>query len=147
MRQEFDERLCQEFPNLYGDRNGDKTQTLMCWGFSHGDGWFNIIYELSQKLEAAILKLPEEERASYRAVQVKEKFGTLRFYMSNWTDEMVEAIREAEERSVSTCEGCGAPGELRKGSWVHTYCDACEADRVQRLHHEDINRKLPKGKI
>jgi hypothetical protein len=27
------------------------TQTCMCWGFDHGDGWFEIIWQLSLAIE------------------------------------------------------------------------------------------------
>lgn len=58
-----------------------------------------------------------------RASQVKEKFGTLRFYMSSETEEMSEAIEEAEEESARTCETCGRGGRLRpKLGWIQTLC-------------------------
>jgi len=54
MRKELDERLTKAFPLLYADRHGDKRSTAMCWGFSCGDGWFDIIWNLSEKLELVI---------------------------------------------------------------------------------------------
>lgn len=75
MRRELDGRLCREFPNLYKDRRGDKRSTAMCWGFSCDDGWFDILYELSAKLEALIVALPEAAREHCCASQVKEKYG------------------------------------------------------------------------
>lgn len=60
-----------------------------------------------------------------RASQVKEKFGTLRFYLTCGTDEMYDAIRVAEEESARTCEECGMPGEQRGGGWILTLCDRC----------------------
>lgn len=58
------------------------------------------------------------------AVQVKEKFGQLRFYLSSESDEMSEYIREAEDRSAITCEECGEPGITRTDlSWHLTLCD------------------------
>lgn len=64
-----------------------------------------------------------------RASQVKEKFGTLRFYMTCETKEMSEAIRVAEEESARTCERCGMPGEQRGGGWVLTLCDRCHNEQ------------------
>lgn len=61
------------------------------------------------------------------ASQVKEKFGTLRFYMTTSTLEMGKLIDEAEELSAKTCEECGKPGNLRKKHyWVYTACDECD---------------------
>jgi hypothetical protein len=60
-----------------------------------------------------------------RATQVKEKYGTLRFYLSASTDEMENIIDEAERLSAITCEQCGADAKLRGTSWVTTLCDQC----------------------
>lgn len=57
------------------------------------------------------------------AVQVKEKFGTLRFYVFGARDEAYHYIAFAEAMSARTCEECGAPGRSRGGGWVRTLCD------------------------
>lgn len=106
-------------------------RTCMCWGFP-GDGWHALIRALSEKLEGAILALPEDRREHYRASQVKEKFGTLRFYMTASTDEMERWINEAELESERTCESCGSPGRLRD---CRVTCNACE-----REHREEMRR-------
>jgi len=61
--------------------------------------------------------------------QVKEKFGTLRFYYSGGDDYISGMVTLAEAMSGTTCEGCGNPGERRGGGWVHTYCEPCETKR------------------
>ena len=132
MNKGLDNKLCEECPNLYRDRRASIQVSAMPFGFDAMNGWFDIIYDLSVKLEKLILDLPEEKRASYRAVQVKEKFGTLRFYMSAETDEMEDAIREAERLSAITCEYCGKPGSLRTKGWLFTLCDDCDRDRPWR---------------
>lgn len=123
MDTKLDELLVTDFPNLYRMRHGKMSHTCMCWGFDVGDGWHNIIRQLSIKLEALILALPEEERADCYADQVKEKFGGLRFYMSCQTDEMTALIREAESESFKTCEVCSKPGSRFCGGYVQTLCD------------------------
>lgn len=123
MREDLDRRLCAEFPLLYRDRHGDKMETCMCWGFP-GNGWFHLLYELSSKLEPLIEAQPEDQRAV--AVQVKEKFGTLHFYLDFGTEEMNKLIREAETKSSVTCETCGVPGRRREGGWLKTRCDWCQ---------------------
>jgi hypothetical protein len=88
------------------------------------DGWFQLIYDLSKKLEAEILKQPEEARQHYCASQVKEKYAGLRFYMNCSTDEMQKFIEEAEEKSEKTCEVCGAPGKVREHHmWYYCSCE------------------------
>lgn len=95
-----------------------------------GDGWFQLIDELSQKLEQMILEQQAssltvgDDSNQMRAVQVKEKFGGLRFYMDRCTEAMFDAIEEAESRSYRICEICGSPGVVRNGSWITTLCDS-----------------------
>lgn len=60
------------------------------------------------------------------ASQVKEKYGTLRFYMAGYLPGMDEAIDEAENASAKTCEKCGGPGEVRDPyGWVTVRCNPC----------------------
>lgn len=125
MSPDLDKKLCEDFPNLYRDRNASMRVTCMCWGFECGDGWEPLIRRLSEKLEAIIVAIPEPQRAQYCAAQVKEKFGTLRFYMAGTNEEIEAAIDEAEAESAVTCEVCGAPGAERtsKSGWISTLCE------------------------
>jgi hypothetical protein len=96
----------------------------MCFGFACLDGWSDLIDGLSQALTPLILEQPEDEREQFRAFQVKEKFGGLRFYLrGDATDAMADLIEHAERASWSICEVCGAPGRRRGRSWIVTRCD------------------------
>lgn len=59
----------------------------------------------------------------FTAVQVKEKYGTLRFYMNYETEVISKYIRLAELLSESTCEKCGASGKIRGTGWMYVACD------------------------
>ncbi len=63
-------------------------------------------------------------------VQVKEKFGGLRFYVDGGSNELQAQIELAEAMSYRTCETCGAPGRPRSGGWVRTLCDTHAAART-----------------
>jgi len=76
MDQKLEAELVKRYPTLYKDYGGDMRQTCMHWGFSHGDGWFHIIDNLS----AELIMLGEQYNIKVVADQVKEKFGGLRFY-------------------------------------------------------------------
>ena len=90
-----------------------------------GDGWLSVLEALSRKLA--------EIGPDVVASQVKEKFGTLRFYVGGATMDAHEAIHAAERRTETICETCGEPGKLRTASyWIYTACDACEAKRNER---------------
>ena len=61
------------------------------------------------------------------AVQVKEKFGTLRFY-TNGSDEYIDGlISMAEGMSGVTCEVCGNPGTTGGPGWIRTLCETHKA--------------------
>ena len=128
MKKELDKKLIEAFPLLYRDRHASMRTTAMCWGFSCNDGWFDIIWDLSSKLEPLLQKFHDEYpdiESPPRASQVKEKFGGLRFYMTTASDEMYDLIAEAESLSYKTCETCGKPGEERGNGWIRTLCDSC----------------------
>lgn len=127
MNKELDERLCKDFPLLFADRNASMRVTCMCWGFDVGDGWHKLIREAAEKLEPLIAAYYKENPCEVfpRASQVKEKFGTLRFYMTAETDEMSEIIREVESKSAKTCMNCGKKGILRRGGWLVVLCSKC----------------------
>jgi hypothetical protein len=116
----FVEKLKSDFPNLYRSK---------C-SITIDKGWYELIYNLSEKLEKIILTMPEDERQNYYAVQVKEKFRSLRFYVNGFANEQFHnCISEAEELSYSTCEICGSlEGKscAPTGYWIRTLCDKCQ---------------------
>lgn len=113
------ERLIKEFPYLY--------RKVIC-GVSCPEGWYELVRDLSSKLEPMMLEyntslIPEDAAFELFVNQVKSKFGGLRFYVSSGTDEMYELINEAEQASYSICEYCGKPGTQETANvWVTTCC-------------------------
>ena len=98
----------------------------MCWGFDCGDGWFDLIWNLSQAIEndAKQSGISSESGDWPEATQVKQKMGTLRFYLVNWTDTTSVLINESSRVSAKTCEVCGASGSTGRNlrSQVKTVC-------------------------
>lgn len=100
--------------------------------FDCNDGWMGLIDELSGKLEIINNKYPDFEERIY-AVQVKEKFGGLRFYCyssDNITEEdsnlQNKLIEEAERASFTICESCSKPATVRNTrGWITTLCEEC----------------------
>jgi len=119
--------LFGRYPVLYQGRKFPITQSLIPFGIETGDGWFKIIDQLS----ADITLLDEKNGTTTIAVQVKEKYGGLRFYVESGSDAVYDLIDAAEEESLKTCEMCGEPGELRGVGWVSTMCDKCWAEKEQ----------------
>lgn len=70
--------------------------------------------------------------------QVKEKFGTLRFYYSGGDDYIRGLVSMAESMSGVTCETCGNPSQVQDDSgWLRSICDTCEGKRLLRLGYEE----------
>ncbi len=74
-------------------------------------------------VERARLEMARTRDEIPQAVQVKEKFGTLRFYVDGGNERSWTLIELAEGMSERTCEVCGAPGTIRRGGWIRTLCD------------------------
>ena len=90
--------------------------------FVVSSGWNLLIKNLIQDL----IKLGWNKEV----IQVKEKFGGLRFYINEGTDEIHQRIGEAELESMKTCEITGRPGKIRTDiGWYRTLCDE-EYDRI-----------------
>ena len=132
MKKELEDKLVRDFPLLYKEYGGSQYETCMAWGFECSDGWFALLYEASVKLEPLIEEYrkenPQEEYLPC-ASQVKEKFGTLRFYLSTGTREMYAIVDEAEELSGKTCEVCGKEGKTGGTGWYRTLCDNCNTQK------------------
>jgi hypothetical protein len=64
--------------------------------------------------------------------QVKEKFGTLRFYYTGGDDTINGMVLMAESMSGVTCEECGNQAGTNwpeAGGWVRTICESCQDKR------------------
>jgi len=112
--------LIRTYPRLYGS-----LASIDC-----GAGWFDLLDRLSMQLEAYNTAYPD---APVRALQVKEKFGGLRFYYAGMAEHppyVAAMVEHACMQADRTCENCGAvPAVRRGGGWIRTLCDACEASR------------------
>jgi hypothetical protein len=120
----------------------ERSGCCMAFGIEHRSGWNAIVEELLGKIEAY---LAEKYAAGFRDPdygfqidQIKEKFGTLRFYVCGADDQIFKWIVDAEEQTAKTCEVCGSSGGLqcRKGVfWVHTLCPA----HAEKYDYEPYN--------
>lgn len=129
MSPDKDADLCARYPLIFKNRFASMDRTAMCWGFDCGDGWYEIIDTLCAVIQNhvnnysiirnGVVEKPHQVVAS----QVKEKYGTLRFYVDYADDYVRGAIALAEHLSARTCETCGAAGKLRGDFWLSTRCD------------------------
>ena len=142
MRQELDRLLCEKYPKMMVNRNKNMQETCMCWGFECGDGWYNILNQLMGNIQHHIdwKNRKEEVVAQVTLDQVKEKFGTLRFYYSGGDDAIDGMVRMAESMSSVTCEECSAPAQTHGPGWIRTICEPCETKReTERAEYAKSN--------
>lgn len=154
MKIELEQKLAEEFPFLrraeisQEKRIGNMFQASGC---ECGDGWYELLRGLFGEIVSAyeVAGIPVDIVVD----QIKEKFGTLRFYYHfegresvvntiNFSEQgylgytkgeaplygTIEAIvAKWEKKSTVVCEKCGKPGKLRKDHpWVLTLCDDCD---------------------
>ncbi|MGT2867088.1 hypothetical protein [Streptococcus fryi] len=113
-------------------KNSDFIDDLYsAFGCECRDGWYDLIYNLCDEISGLYLKYEIEPNITVN--QVKEKFGTLRFYYSIPSDTDINLVNEIEEvvdkyyrMSEVTCEVCGQQGKLRQDTvrW-EVLCDSC----------------------
>lgn len=121
--------------------NQRRLKTPGWYGCIAPDGWKNIVEDADRMLS--------ELDPFYEIHQVKEKFGTLRFYYGTSVEN--ETIREimdavisyAEMMSARVCDGCGNSSYIQKarwgnkfddtavlkatgGGWFRTVCNSCD---------------------
>ena len=142
MKQELDKLLCERYPKMMVNRNLPMQETCMCWGFECGDGWFNILDQLMGNIQHHIdwKNKKEEVVAQVTLDQVKEKFGTLRFYYTGGDDVIDGMVRMAESMSGVMCEECSAPAKTHGPGWIRTICKPCDTKReTERAEYAKSN--------
>lgn len=123
------ENLYAAFPQLYRGRHKTMYESSMCWGFACGDGWYQLLYDLSQELSNYMAEHPALD---FEVVQVKSKFGVLHFHLNYRDAETEKMIELARQRASVTCELTGKPGQLCVGSTPNPVMVLC-AEKVAEL--------------
>jgi len=159
MNQELTQKLYDKYPELFGDNPG---VSMGGWpadpaiAFDVGDGWYTLIDTLLELICADFNRakkafdenkdphlhdmLAAEQIHQFELLpdikQVKEKFGSLRFYAGTFTPAQKHYIDFAEAMSASICDGCGKLGEVssRKG-WLNCKCQECRTVSEETHFH------------
>ena len=134
MSPENDKKLCEKYPKIFAQRGGSMLETCMFWGLAVGDGWYDLIDSLCLCLQhhadnAPLGTKPEtygwSEDAQAVAAQVKEKFGSLRFYTDGGDAVTYGMIQLAEVLSARICEDCGNKATVRTKGYIRNLCGDC----------------------
>lgn len=113
------EDMDQYLQSIGGLVNGfytDREPIMNAWFMDVEPGWYPLIKELIEDLIAL--------GWNKQVTQIKQKYGTLRFYITSGSDAIWDRIWKAEEDSAYICEVTGKPGKLREDlGWIRTLCD------------------------
>ena len=139
-------KLLTKYPWLYRE--------LREFGFECGDGWFNLIWQLSADIElAASVEGLEENTDAWPCVGVvKQKLGELRVqFNAPISGGIRDLVNEARKRSNKICELCAAPckklSESERVGWVESICDCCRTRHRPQLRPQDKTPKPPVWKL
>ena len=121
----YSKRMQERFPKMYAGKYG---------GFAIGKGWYPLIEQLSATIQSHIDWKNKDGEVVPQVVvdQVKEKFGTLRFYYQGGDEYVNGAVSLAESMTGQLCETCGGLGKQRNDGWIRTLCDVHEAEHQSR---------------
>jgi hypothetical protein len=140
MNEQTFENFAKQYPDLF--------QKAEIEYLAVGDGWAGILdtlcalisgdvhearyrlkYAMEHQNEKFADPIPVAEARLAKAleelptiVDVKEKFGGLRFYVDGGDDKLDRYVVFAESMSNRVCEECGAPGRHTSGGWIKTLC-------------------------
>lgn len=128
MKQELQNKLVEKYPKIFAEVGSTPQQSCMAFGICVDDGWYWIIDKLCQSLQ---FNINNNGHPQVVAAQIKEKFGTLRFYVNHASEAQYEVIHFVESLTYDICEECGTTKDVSqdKGLWVKTLCNSCRENR------------------
>ena len=157
MKKELEMKLAEKYPfmrrgkSLHQQHNdGFVCDLYSAFGCECGDGWYKVI----DKLCSDIQKVYQENNLPVlvHVDQIKEKYGTLRFYAGiggpdEVYDKVFNLIDKAEERTGHVCEICGKRGFMHYDGYMRVLCLDCQ--HYEEVYHRVSNEvyKLFKGKV
>tara|TARA_R110000824_G_scaffold89748_4_gene219784 strand:+ start:2091 stop:2492 length:402 start_codon:yes stop_codon:yes gene_type:complete len=133
MTPELQNSLYERYPKIFRQKDMSIQETCMCWGICTGDGWYDIINMLCNAIQHRIESKSNSELPiqSVEATQVKEKWGSLRFYYEGGDEYIEGLVSMAELLSSVTCLSCGASTADRQER--RNICSNCLTTRIDRL--------------
>ena len=132
--QEANRKLIERFPFLLPrNRWTDKVPEDFDYSYteldSMPDGWRTAFGEqMCEEIREELVRA--NYLYQYRITQIKEKYGSLRWYDFGCTERMLrEIIPKYDHLSARTCIRCGKPATKASTGWISPYCDTC-ADEI-----------------
>lgn len=112
----FAKHMEERFPKMFSAPYG---------GFAVGEGWWPIIESLCANIQSHTDWKNKNSEVIPQVVvmQVKEKFGGLRFYYEGGDEQIQGMVTMAETWASASCEDCGAPATKQTSGWIKNVCD------------------------
>lgn len=148
MREQLEKQICEIDPIFTRQYGMSQMQSCMAYGFSYGDGWFQVTKKLVNFTKILNKQLDQYDLCVV-CEQAKQKFGMLTIYwsiqkLSNPYEEIEESLKDIKEeywkrmneylkelvkQANQTCEYCGKKGELVSTKrWIKYICKECSND-------------------
>ncbi|MDR2572363.1 MAG: leucine-rich repeat domain-containing protein [Oscillospiraceae bacterium] len=168
-KKDFELKLEQEFPFMRRSEVTDEQwekggySTYAAYGCECQGGWYGILRGLCLDITNAFEK--NGQTVDLTIAQIKEKFGTLRFYYSigdedpgihafdflgsgtslrlspgrtEFQREIRDIVSKWEKESASVCEKCGVAGQVRGDlGWIRTMCNDCYVKALEAKKEYD----------
>ena len=117
--------LIKKYPWLQVENPYGPNNWTDCWLDDLEPGWKEAFGEdLCRELDKAI-KL-DKCQDSFKFVQIKEKFGSLRLYATGYGPCTQEILAKYEQLSKFICGKCGKIAtHISEDSWIYPWCDNC----------------------
>lgn len=88
------------------------------------DGWLIAFgYEFMTELKNVLIK--DDFLYKYTITDIKEKYGTLRWYDFGCSEEAHKIILKYCNRSAEVCQLCGKPATVMTRGWIGYLCAKC----------------------
>ena len=134
--------LIAKYPKLFAI-DDDKPSPYSERGIACGEGWYDLLDTLCARVQEYTDQTSQPVQPLVQ--QIKEKFGTLSFYISGYNDYVRGLISMAESMSAHICEECGEKGTRQPNmSWIKTLCHNCyhEWDNIREAKWGNIKKPL-----
>lgn len=103
------------------------------------DGWRKAFgKQMCEEIRNALIE--ENYLYKYRIVQIKEKYGSLRWYDWASSKKVQDIIDKYEEISARTCICCGRPATKISKGWISPFCDRCAEKLSDRVQFEEMEK-------
>jgi hypothetical protein len=133
MKTALEKALYEKYPELYRRHDDSSQVTSMCWGFQCGDGWYNLLDDLSAKITLQAKGIVAQGGEWPAIEEVRQDSGCLRVTISGGNDTIDDLITEAEMESTATCELCGSVAEIPSETMLKVLCTSCEEKYHARM--------------